>query len=171
MFIITFDFLDTWEGRQVFISGFASKHQSESRLQAASLKIDPFSYCIESHKAEKFLGNDEASRSLLFKLDRSLPNNFQSSLFCARHSTDTHGSCPGDSGGPLITEIGGFYYQLGIIHGALHECSNKVPGIYVRIDHPKILGFIQNELGSVLPNRPFKGMFCTLPLFQRKLKS
>ena len=76
---------------------------------------------------------------------------------CAKHSTEIQGGCPGDSGGPLITEIGGFFYQLGIIHGALYECTNETPGIYVRLDHPKIQSYIQGELGSDLPNRPIEG--------------
>ena len=77
---------------------------------------------------------------------------------CAKHSTEKQGSCPGDSGGPLVTEIGGFYYQVGVIHGALYECTNKIPGIYVKLDHPKILSYIQGELGSALQKRPIEGL-------------
>ena len=47
----------------------------------------------------------------------------------------------------MVTEKGGTYYQIGIIHGSLAKCTNKFPGIFVRLDHPKILAFIQNELG------------------------
>ena len=86
---------------------------------------------------------------------------------CAKHSTEIQGGCPGDSGGPLITEIGGFFYQLGIIHGALYECTNETPGIYVRLDHPKIQSYIHGELGSALPNRPIEGLN-TLVLFLKK---
>ena len=79
---------DNWEGRQVFITGFSSKDKSNSRLQAASLKVDPFAKCLESHNEEKFLGDDEASISSRFKLGRSLPQNFKTTLMCAKHSTE-----------------------------------------------------------------------------------
>ena len=42
-------YLDNWEGRQVFITGFSTNDRSNGRLQIASLKIDPFSYCLETH--------------------------------------------------------------------------------------------------------------------------
>jgi hypothetical protein len=89
---------------------------------------------------------------------------------CAKHSTETQGGCPGDSGGPLITEIGGFFYQLGIIHGALYECTNETPGIYVRLDHPKIQSYIHGELGSALPNRPIEGLN-TLIIFKGRFNT
>ena len=59
---------------------------------------------------------------------------------------------PGDSGGPMVTEIGGAFFQIGIIHGALAKCTNEFPGIFVRMDNPKILNFITEELGSNLPS-------------------
>ena len=52
----------------------------------------------------------------------------------------------GDSGGPMVTEINDTFYQIAVIHGSLTECSNKMPGIFVRLDHPKILSYIKNEL-------------------------
>ena len=62
-------------------------------------------------------------------------------------------ACRGDSGGPMTTEIGGFYFQIGIIHGALFECTNRISGIFVRLDNPKILKYIDDEVGRFLPNR------------------
>ena len=60
--------------------------------------------------------------------------------------------CPGDSGGPMVTEIGGACFQIGIIHGASAKCSNEFPGIFIRMDNPEILNFIKEELGSSLPS-------------------
>ena len=52
----------------------------------------------------------------------------------------------GDSGSPMVTEINDTFYQIAVIHGSLTECSNKMPAIFVRLDHPKILSYIKNEL-------------------------
>ena len=62
-------------------------------------------------------------------------------------------ACRGDSGGPMTTEIGGFYVQLALIHGAVFECTNRISGIFVRLDNPKILKYIDDEVGRFLPNR------------------
>ena len=53
----------------------------------------------------------------------------------------------------MTTEIDGYYVQIGIIHGALLECTNKVSGIFIRLDNPKILKYIDDEVGRFLPNR------------------
>ena len=52
----------------------------------------------------------------------------------------------------MVTEKGGIYYQVGIIHGSLAKCTNKFPGIFVRLNHPKIIDFIQNELEISIPS-------------------
>ena len=59
-------------------------HGNNGQLQGAYLKIDPFSYCVNTHDKGKFTGDDDASRTFRFILEKSLPRNFQSSLLCAR---------------------------------------------------------------------------------------
>ena len=54
---------DTWEGRQVWITGFASKEKTSNKMKAASLKVDPFSKCRESHDIEKYSNPDLESTS------------------------------------------------------------------------------------------------------------
>ena len=49
----------------------------------------------------------------------------------------------------LVTEINDIFYQVAIVHGSLAECSSEIPGIFVRIDNPKILNYIQNELNPL----------------------
>ena len=48
----------------------------------------------------------------------------------------------------MVTEKEGVYHQIGIIHGSLAKCTNKFPGIFVRLDDPKIFDFIQKELST-----------------------
>ena len=137
----------------MWISGYASKDSTNHQINAASLKIDPFSTCRESYDLKKYLNSDLETTSLRVKMERSVPKNFQPTLFCARETHLNHGACPGDSGGPMTTEIGGFFYQIGIIHGSLYECTNRISGIFVRLDHPKILTFITDNIGQFLQNR------------------
>ena len=58
-----------------------------------------------------------------------------------------HGSCKGDSGGPIVKfETSGenvHYVQIGIVQGGIGRCgSRRYPGIYVRLDDPEILDFV-----------------------------
>ena len=147
-----FCFSDNWKGRLVSITGYASNDEtSVGQLKTASLKIDPFEKCINSHDKKNFNNSDEASITSLFKLDKSLPRNFEPTLLCGRQISLDHGACRGDSGGPMVTEINDIFYQIAVTHGSLVECSNKLPGIFVRIDNPQILNYINNELG-ILPS-------------------
>ena len=62
------------------------------------------------------------------------------------------GSCPGDSGAPLVKYMSHKekpYYQLiGVLHGSSDRCQKETavsaPGLYARVDHPEILSFIVN---------------------------
>ena len=76
--------IDNWEGRQVYVSGFSTNDRNNGQLQGAYLKIDPFSYCVNTHDKGKFTGDDDASRTFRFILEKSLPRNFQPNLLCAR---------------------------------------------------------------------------------------
>ena len=149
-----FCFSDNWEGRLVSITGYASNDKTSiGQLKTASLKIDPFEKCKNSHDEKNFYGSDEASITFLFKLGKSLPRNFETSLLCGRQISLDHGACRGDSGGPMVTEINDIFYQIAVTHGSLVECSNELPGIFVRIDSPEILSYIQNELGIVASDK------------------
>ena len=51
------------------------------------------------------------------------------------------------SEGPMVTEINDFFVQIAVIHGSLSECTSDYPGMFVRLDNPKIFSYIQKELG------------------------
>ena len=59
--------------------------------------------------------------------------------------TETCFQSQGDSGGPLFyfdTDLER-YFQGGIVSGGLGECGQeRIPGVFVRVDHPEVLGFI-----------------------------
>ena len=74
-----------------------------------------------------------------------LPNLFQNDLFCAGSVVGTQGACKGDSGGPVMAKnlLDGKWRQIGIVYGAVGECG-EYPGIYVRLNHPLVLDFINS---------------------------
>ena len=47
----------------------------------------------------------------------------------------------------MVTEINDIFVQIAVIHGSLSECTSDYPGIFVRLDNPKIFSYIQKELG------------------------
>ena len=55
------------------------------------------------------------------------------------------------SGGPVIVEeshaFGNFprFVLLGTVHGAFHDCSNDLPGIFVETDDLSVLEFLYKE--------------------------
>jgi hypothetical protein len=56
--------------------------------------------------------------------------------------------CRGDSGGPLMyfDDKIRSYVMIAIVEGAIGECGDiDFPGIYVRLDHPVIWNFIQEN--------------------------
>ena len=73
-------------------------------------------------------------------------------LFYSGDDLDGFGSCYGDSGGPVFKLDRGksttpHFVQLGLVQGGVGACGDwRVPGVYVRIGDPEILGFIETEL-------------------------
>ena len=80
---------DNWKDHQMAITGYASNDRNNGQIQISSLKVDPYAKCVSSHDIQTFFGSDENAISLRFKLNNSLPRNFQPSLLCARNSEGT----------------------------------------------------------------------------------
>ena len=55
---------DIWRGRQVWITGFASKEKENNQMKAVSLKVDPFSKCVEIHNIENYPNADVESTAI-----------------------------------------------------------------------------------------------------------
>ena len=86
----------------------------------------------------------------------TLPNKFDDSLICAGDVTSSaFGTCPGDSGAPLLTDFldlksGETVFKLlGVLHGGVVKCDNsEYPAIYTRISTPKIYKWIEEKVFS-----------------------
>ena len=86
----------------------------------------------------------------------TLPNKFDDSLICAGDKfSSSFGTCPGDSGAPLLTDFFDpkseeFAYKLlGVLHGGVVNCDNsEYPAIYTRISTPKIYKWIKEKILS-----------------------
>ena len=53
------------------------------------------------------------------------------------------------------------YIQIGTIHGSVESCSNRYPGIYVRLEEPSVLEFLKHRgqiNGLSIYTAPKKGL-------------
>ena len=90
------------------------------------------------------------------EIQLTLPNKLDDSLICAGDIfSSAFGTCPGDSGAPLLTDFfdrksGEVVYKvLGVLHGGVVKCDNsEYPAIYTRISTPKIYKWIEEKVFS-----------------------
>jgi secreted trypsin-like serine protease len=83
------------------------------------------------------------------KVQKLLPNLFQDDLFCAGSKFGRQGSCKGDSGGPVMTQdvFSKKWTQIGIVEAGIGDCGDTdYPGVYIRLNHPLVLEFINYVL-------------------------
>lgn len=88
------------------------------------------------------------------KIQTSLPKLFNDkSIFCARVPGTNAGTCPGDSGGTLLTVP--FIDKIqdsrsilaAVVHGSIKPCDGtRFPSIFVRLDNHDILSWIIQEV-------------------------
>ena len=43
------------------------------------------------------------------------------------------------------TKYGRRYIQIGTVHGSVESCSDRFPGIYVRLEEPSIFSFVKSN--------------------------
>jgi len=56
------------------------------------------------------------------------------SQLCAQ-GTGATDSCTGDSGGPIMSQVGNTWYLAGVVSFGTQQCDSSLPGIYTRISH------------------------------------
>ena len=88
-------------------------------------------------------------------VERDLPNMFvgENSVICASDAySDERGTCPGDSGAPLMLgvedrkTIETLTTLYGVLHGGLEKCDNsEFPAIYTRVTTPHIWNWLMEE--------------------------
>jgi len=102
-----------------------------------------FSFCNRTHT--------QSTRSTKERIAEKLPILFQNHILCAGEDTGNQGSCKGDSGGPLMyfnSEIDR-WIQIATVHGGIRDCGDvDFPGLYIRLDDPVVLNFINSKIDS-----------------------
>ncbi|TRY79521.1 hypothetical protein TCAL_12893 [Tigriopus californicus] len=145
--------LNKYEGDQVTVLGWglqtSNGGRSDNTLKQTPVKVFSNLFCNTSH-------SNLDSNILQFRTKATLPNLFKDHLMCAGYELGNFGSCSGDSGGPIVrlltTPPNIRYIQVGIVQGGVGDCGDsRYPGIYIRLDDPDILAFIQSvaDPGSV----------------------
>ena len=122
-------------------------HWTSTLLNQLRHKIFPSWRCDYDYDPKK-----NAKKKI--EIQRTLPNKFDNSLICAGDvSSEAFGTCPGDSGAPLLTDFLDLkseevvYKVLGVLHGGVDACDNsEYPAIYTRITTPKIYKWIKEEV-------------------------
>ena len=124
--------------------GSSEIHGKASKvLQRVSLTIFPNEYCNNTH----WTLDERRDR-----IKQVVPELFPSHLICSGVKTGVQGACRGDSGGPLqFYNVSNFrFYQVAIVHGsAASNCGDpSMPSVYVRLDDPEILDFVQSAISK-----------------------
>ena len=122
-----------------------------------------FSYCKENL--------ERLPPDAQLKANEKLPLGFQSQLLCAGDTVGREGSCQGDSGGPMMIKVGSnSWVQIATVFGALGTCGDpNFPGLFVRIDDPKIFEFIQSTLTTSTLSTYKEGNLSYLKIFSNTL--
>mgnify|MGYP001157531681 FL=1 len=93
-----------WKGLPATITGYGSKTGVDtSTLHYAKLSVLEHQVCTRKHYDDLIASNTEESMELQERVQVFLSEEkFTSELICSMASIEELGSCPGDSGGPLM---------------------------------------------------------------------
>ena len=125
-------------------------------LKEDRLDVKPTDYCSAVYDLPPF----DPFHDLIKK---TLPKSFdeEDSLICAGSLPDQKsGSCPGDSGGILLSKSfdknkGFITTQQAVVHGSLQSCdATRYPNIFVRLDNSEVRPWIFENVFSGKYNIP-----------------
>eukprot|EP00092_Neocalanus_flemingeri_P038358 GFUD01041761.1.p1 GENE.GFUD01041761.1~~GFUD01041761.1.p1 ORF type:complete len:414 (-),score=82.69 GFUD01041761.1:50-1291(-) len=106
--------------------GKTERESSSKLLQFTFLDSVPMKECQAAYRA-----------SGLFDFD------ILKSQLCAEGKDETD-SCIGDSGGPLMAQVGSTWYLAGVVSFGTQQCDSSLPGVYTRVSH--FYSWIQNTM-------------------------
>ena len=141
--------------RNLHVLGFGQTKTDEENdsytLREVDLRVLYTDECNNKHNITR-IGTDYEwilKDTFLHFPDTKLMTN----QICSRSYTAEAGTCRGDSGAPAMykrRETDPFT-QYAVLHGSIGEsCNNeKFPSIFLRIDEPGILGWIQNTIHGI----------------------
>ena len=137
--------------------GYGPETDNSTKLNQIKQTIEPTYFCSGLYLPENSaITKRESIKSLIAK---DLPNLFNDeSVICASDIFNSaKGTCPGDSGAPLIkSKRDRKTFQIrktlvAVLHGGLEKCDNSVyPAIYTRITTPKIWNWIMDDFVNKL---------------------
>ena len=128
--------------------GYGPEHEDSDGLTLLTHKIEPKWTCDGIYNPDNV-----AIGQARQKVISTLPDKFHESLICGSDTTSsTFGSCPGDSGAPLLKISRNRqtfleeYRLLAVLHGGLVPCDNsQYPSIYVRVTTPHIWNWLMDN--------------------------
>ena len=139
--------------RNGFLVGYGPQHDDSDGLTLLRHEIEPKWVCDGLYDPENV-----AVGLQRYKVLSTLPNEFDESLICGSDtSSGSFGSCPGDSGAPLIESIRNEdflleYRLLAVLHGGLVPCDNsQYPSIYTRVTTPYIWNWLMDNFINGTP--------------------
>jgi len=104
--------------------GRTEKERSSDLLQYTFLEPVPMQQC----QAEYGIAGKEGKLGPITDLE------ILKSQLCAQGAGATD-SCTGDSGGPLMAQVGNTWYLAGVVSFGTQKCDSSLPGIYTRSSH------------------------------------
>ena len=129
--------------------GYGPPPDESTGLNQISHKIRPQAACNSRYDPDK------AEFTLRDKIRATLPDMFKDSLICGGNRFNkNHGTCPGDSGAPLLTDVVTDYETeevryilLAVLHGGLVPCDNsQFYAVYNRITEPRLYDWIWKKV-------------------------
>ena len=140
--------VDNWKGQPVVVTGYGSKTGRESStIHYAQVEVLEQKECDKKH-FDDLTGEQFAERRNQVQTFLSNEMKITNELLCTISRSESLGSCPGDSGGPLSIYDDKIkrFVLLGAVRGSAIECSDlDFPSLFARLEDYEILKFVRKQ--------------------------